>query len=149
MGALFRTADGAGISEIILSGYTPEPAKKGKLVLTAAEKELHKTALGAEETMPWRRAESLQHLLSELTKEGYILVALEQSEKSVDYRDWKPKGNTAVLIGNEVSGVDKEVLDQCDVILEIPMRGKKNSLNVSVASGIALYQITSRIERGE
>lgn len=142
VGALFRTADGAGVQEIILSGYTPIPPKKDALYLTDADKALKKTALGAEDSVSWRKVSSLARTLTLLKQGGYEIVALEQDERSVDYRKYRPRKKVALLLGNEVSGVDKRVLKQCDVILEIPMRGEKNSLNVSVAAGIALYQIT-------
>lgn len=147
MGAMFRTADGAGVSEIILSGYTPRPPKKDALYLTPADKALKKTALGAEETMPFRVVASVTRLITRLKKEGYHIVALEQDSQSVDYRHHCPENKVALIVGNEVSGVEEKILRQCDTILEIPMRGKKNSLNVSVAAGIALYQITSTIEK--
>lgn len=142
VGALFRTADGAGVEEIILSGYTPLPPKKGALYLTDADKALKKTALGAEDSVSWRKSVSLTRTLTLLKKNGYEIVALEQDEQSVDYRKYKPGKKVSLLLGNEVSGVDKRVLKRCDTIMEIPMRGEKNSLNVSVAAGIALYQIT-------
>jgi len=146
VGAMFRTADGAGIDEIILSGYTPAPPKKGALYLTDADKALRKTALGAEESVPWRKIISPTRFLNQLKKDAYETVALEQAEGSVDYRIYQPKKNVALIVGNEVVGVEKKVLKQCDTILEIPMRGKKNSLNVSVATGIALYQISSTMK---
>lgn len=147
VGAMFRTADGAGVSEIILSGYTPRPPKKDALYLTPADKALKKTALGAEETMPFRVVASVTRLITRLKKEGYHIVALEQDTRSVDYRHRYSEDKIALLVGNEVNGVEEQILRQCDTILEIPMRGKKNSLNVSVAAGIALYQITSTIEK--
>ncbi len=147
VGAMFRTADGAGVSEIILSGYTPCPPKKEALYLTPADKALKKTALGAEETVPFKVVASLPRLMTRLKKDGYEIVALEQDIRSVDYRHHYSEDKIALLVGNEVSGVAEKILRQCDTILEIPMRGKKNSLNVSVATGIALYQITSTIEK--
>lgn len=86
-------------------------------------------------------------LLGRLKKEGYTLVALEQSEKSIDYRSWQPSQGdlVALIVGNEVEGISKKTLEQCDAILELPMRGKKNSLNVSVAAGIALYHLSATI----
>lgn len=146
MGSLFRTADGAGVSEIILSGYSPLPPEEGKIYQSDADKAFRKTALGAEKTMPWRKVASLSRELKKLKEEGCKILALEQDDKSVPYDTILPKGSVALLIGNEVRGIDKKLLKHCDVILEIPMRGKKNSLNVSVAAGIALYQITSNIE---
>ncbi|OGI21848.1 MAG: hypothetical protein A2808_02800 [Candidatus Moranbacteria bacterium RIFCSPHIGHO2_01_FULL_55_24] len=144
VGAFFRTANGAGVEKIYLSGYTPTPSAK-KHFLSPAEKALRKTALGAEESVPWEKHEAVLPLLAELKARGYMLVALEQSEGSVDYRTALPAEKIALLVGNEVEGVPQEALRTCDMILEIPMRGNKNSLNVSVAAGIALYQITGTI----
>lgn len=147
VGALFRTADGAGVTHIILTGYTPAPPKKDALSLTAAEKAFQKTALGAGEHMPWKKSAALGKILSALRKEGYEIVALEQHATGTDYRKYVPQSSVALIVGNEVRGVDAKVLRQCDAIIEIPMRGKKNSLNVSVAAGIALYQIASTMEK--
>lgn len=152
VGALFRTADGAGVDHIILSGYTPCPhvlrtsVAGGPVYLTKAQKELAKTALGAEKNVSWEKKVSLGRIFTKLHQEKFEIVALEQHEKSIDYLKYVPKKNVALLVGNEVRGVDAKILKQCDVIMEIPMWGKKNSLNVSVASGIALYQISSTMK---
>lgn len=148
VGSMFRTADGAGVGQIILSGYSPCPPKAGALYLTDADKAFRKTALGAESTVPWKKVSSLPRLMTRLKQEGYALVALEQAPGSIDYREYRSTGKVALIVGNEVEGVESKILKRCDVILEIPMRGKKNSLNVSVATGIALYEILSTIERG-
>lgn len=147
VGSMFRTADGAGVSEVILSGYTPIPPRNDALYLTDADKAMKKTALGAEQTMPWRKVISIKRLVTHLRKEGYEIVALEQSKKSIDIRSYQLVKNVALFVGNEVGGVDEDILKCCDVILEIPMRGQKNSLNVSVATGIALYQIIGTMKR--
>ncbi len=147
VGSMFRTADGAGVDEIVLSGYSPVPPKKDALYITDADKALKKTALGAEESMVWKKVASLTRLINQLRKEGYEIVALEQHEGNTDYKTYVPKRKVALIVGNEVGGVAGKVLKNCDVILEIPMRGKKNSLNVSVATGIALYQILSTIKK--
>ncbi len=147
VGSMFRTADGAGVNQIVLSGYSPVPPKQSALYLTDADKALKKTALGAEESMAWKKALSLTRVINQLKKDGYEIVALEQNEQSIDYRAYVPKMKVALIVGNEVEGVMRAVLKKCDTILEIPMRGKKNSLNVSVATGIALYQIMSTIRK--
>lgn len=147
VGSMFRTADGAGVAEIILSGYTPVPPKKDALYLTDADKALRKTALGAEETMPWKRVASLTRCITQLKKDGYEVVALEQAVESTEYRKYRPKKKVALIVGNEIDGVVTKILRQCDVVLEIPMRGQKNSLNVSVAAGIALYQIIATMKK--
>jgi tRNA G18 (ribose-2'-O)-methylase SpoU len=140
VGAFFRTADGAGVEKIFLTGYTPVPASK-KFMLTTAEKQIQKTALGAEKTMLWEKRELLSELLSELKRDGYILYALEQDDKSVVYDQYPEAQKIALLVGNEVDGVPESLLEQADAILEIPMRGSKNSLNVSVATGVVLYEL--------
>lgn len=147
VGSMFRTADGAGVEEIILSGYTPCPPKKEALYLTDADKAFRKTALGAEISMPWKKVASLSRLMTRLHKAGYEIVALEQDANSIPYRTYRPGSRVALMVGNEVGGIAQKILKKCDAIIEIPMHGKKNSLNVSVATGIALYQITSTIKK--
>ncbi len=147
VGAMFRTADGAGVELLYLVGITPKPTKK-ELYLTDAEKTLKKTALGAEKTIPWKQVKTLPPLLRRLKKEGYTLLALEQAVGSVDYRTYQLEGKkVAVVVGNEVSGIDPKNQALCDVVIELPMRGKKNSLNVSVATGIALYHLSATMEK--
>lgn len=147
VGAIFRTADGAGVEKLYLIGITPQPPKN-ELYLSDAEKTLKKTALGAEKTVAWKHTKTLTPLLKHLKDKGYVLVALEQSDKSVDYREYQPHSSkVALIIGNEVEGVDQKVLEKVDAILELPMRGKKNSLNVAVACGIALYHLSATMEK--
>lgn len=160
VGACFRTADGAGVEKIFLTGYTPCPARVisrqrldvDKLYpahLTKSEKEIAKTALGAEKNILWEKSMRLAPVLKQLKEEGFETVALEQSKKSIDYRDYKPKRKVALLVGNEVRGIDNKILKQCDKIIAIPMKGKKESLNVSVAFGIASFDIAGKMERGK
>lgn len=155
VGSLFRTADGAGVGTIYLTGYTPRPAKLGRLVLSSAEKELHKTALGAEETVSWQYQRSLPTLIKKLRQSQVRLIALEQSQKSIDYRDLEVrlpserriiKSSLALLVGNEVTGLLPRELALTDTSIDLPMRGEKESLNVSVAGGIALYELQATIE---
>lgn len=141
VGSIFRTSDGAGVEKLYLTGYTPAPATDKDVYLTQAHKTLAKTALGAEKNISWEKGTRLAPVLTKLKQEGFEIIALEQDKNSMDYREYKPKGKTALLVGNEVKGVDKKVLGQCDRVIEIPMHGKKNSLNVSVAFGIAAYHV--------
>jgi tRNA G18 (ribose-2'-O)-methylase SpoU len=142
-GAIFRTADAIGASRIYLSGYTPAPLDRfGK-----PRADFAKCALGSEKTMPWESvggegddAGSPMPLIKALKKEGFRVVCVEQAEGSVDYKDFEPGEKALVIFGNEVSGVSKEVLDEADAVAEIPMRGLKESLNVSVSAGIILYR---------
>ncbi|MCD6149895.1 RNA methyltransferase [bacterium] len=145
VGSIFRTADGAGIEKIYLTGYSPAPASGKEAYLTSAQKMLAKTALGAEENVSWEKIKNLNDLMKRLKKDKFQIVALEQDENSVDYKKFKPEFPLALIAGNEVKGLDKRILRKCDKIIEIPMRGKKKSLNVSVATGIAGYEIKSKI----
>lgn len=142
VGSIFRTADGAGIEKIYLTGYSPAPAIKDSPYRTKAQKMLAKTALGAEKNVRWKKNKNLNVLIKKLKKEKFQVVALEQDEISVDYRNFKPNFPLALIVGNEVRGLDKRILKKCDKIIEIPMRGEKKSLNVSVATGIVGYKIT-------
>lgn len=137
VGAIFRTCDAAGIDKIYITGYTPAPLDRfGK-----KRNDIAKSALGAEETVPWEQKKSFSSLLSRLKKEGYQIIALEQYVKSIHYKKIKLGERNAFLVGNEVLGIDKKTLAKCDQIGEIPMKGKKESLNVSVSLGIFLYGV--------
>lgn len=137
MGAIFRTADAVGVNNIYLTGYTPTPLDRFGRVRS----DLHKVALGSEKMVVWEARENIFELIEELKKNSYEIVALEQSPNSVDYKSFKPKKDLTLIVGNEIEGVPKDVLELCDKIIEILMRGKKESLNVSVAAGIALFRI--------
>jgi len=145
VGAIFRTAEGFGISKIILSGYTPYPtlAKDSRLphISEKLTSQIHKTALGAEDLVPFEYTELPP--LSELKEQGFRIVGLEQAERSINLSDYRSPEKIALLIGEEVHGIETELLEQCEDILEIPMVGKKESFNVSVATGIALYALTN------
>lgn len=147
VGSIFRTADGAGVDEIYLSGYSPHPPDSMRVHMTQAHKMLVKTALGAEKSVSWKKVRSIGNVIDNLRKNGYQIVALEQSDESVDYRKFRPGKRTALIVGNEPRGVDRRILKKCDAVIEIPMRGKKDSLNVSVAFGIAAYELCSKIKR--
>lgn len=143
VGGIFRTADAIGIDKIYLTGYTPAPLDRfGK-----KRKDLIKTALGAEETVLWESKKNLLTLINKLKKENFKIIALEQDKNSVDYKNLKinlATENFALIVGTEVTGISKNILKKCDVIIEIPMKGKKESLNVSVATGIALFHILDK-----
>jgi 23S rRNA (guanosine2251-2'-O)-methyltransferase len=135
VGAMFRTADAAGIDKIYLTGYTPTPLDR----FGRKRKDLAKSALGAEEFVAWEAKKSILPLITKLKKDGFQIIAIEQDEKSIDYKKVKLKKKNAFLVGTEVTGIPKNVLQKCDLIAEIPMKGKKESLNVSVALGVALF----------
>ena len=137
MGSIFRTSDAAGIDEIFLCGYTPQPVDR----FNVPRKDLAKVALGAEKTIPWKYFEDVKECIGELKKNGYIIIAIEQASNSVDYKNVKLPEKVAFMFGNEPLGIDKEILDLCDIIVEIPMLGEKESLNVSVSAGIALFRM--------
>lgn len=144
VGAIFRTAEGFGVKKIILSGYTPYPKTLNDTRLPhIAEKltsQIHKTALGAEEIVDFEYVESPP--LVELKGDGYRVIALEQAETSITLPDYHAPQKVALLLGEEVHGIEPELLALCEDIIEIPMVGKKESFNVSVATGIALYQLS-------
>lgn len=144
VGAIFRTAEGFGISKIILSGYTPYPriAHDTRLphISEKLTKQISKTALGAEALVPFEYMQ--EPPLVELKQKGYRIVGLEQAENSTLISEYTPHENTALLLGEEVEGITPELIAQCDDIIEIPMVGKKESFNVSVAAGIAMYQLS-------
>ncbi|MFA5778041.1 MAG: TrmH family RNA methyltransferase [Candidatus Paceibacterota bacterium] len=137
VGAIFRTADAAGIDKIYLTGYTPAPLDR----FGRKRKDLAKSALGAEEFVPWEQKKNILTLLSKLKREKYKIIAIEQDKNSVDYKKVKTGERNAFIVGTEVSGIPKNILKKCDIIAEIPMRGKKESLNVSVATGIVLFRV--------
>jgi len=141
IGAIFRTADGMGASRIYLTGFSPSPKKEGAIREDSFQKMIAKTALGAEKSLAWEKKVRLGPLLRKLKIEGVQIVALEQGLKSVDYRKFKPQFPVALILGNEPKGIDQKILNWCDVIVEIPMRGQKNSLNVAVALAVAGYEM--------
>ena len=145
VGSIFRTAEGFGVEKIILSGYTPYPKLPIDTRLPHISEKLtsqiHKTALGAETMVPFEYSEQIQ--LNSLKNDGYRIVALEQNERSINLSEYKTPDKVALLIGEEVHGITNDLIEQCDDIIEIPMVGKKESFNVSVATGIALYQLTT------
>jgi len=137
VGSIFRTADACGMNKIYLIGYTPAPIDKFGRV----DKQIAKTALGAEKTVVWEKLEDVSRLLTKLKKDGFYLIAVEQDQHSIDYKEVKIKPKTAFVFGNEVEGLSKNILKKCDVIAEIPMKGEKESLNVSVSAGVVLFRI--------
>jgi len=148
VGSIFRTADAASFEKIYLCGITPTPLDRfGK-----KQKDLAKVALGAEDYVKWEKvgnspkANKTILLIKKLKKEGYQIIALEQDKRSIPYFKFKPKNKKiALILGDEVKGISKSILKYCDLIIEIPMYGKKESLNVSVAFGIAAYYIKTNL----
>jgi tRNA G18 (ribose-2'-O)-methylase SpoU len=138
VGSIFRTSDALGVNKIYLSGYTPAPVDRFQRVRS----DIAKVALGAEKAIPWEVVGDPKKLIKDLKKKKYKIIALEQSENSIDYKKLKLKNSPILfLVGTEVTGIEKSILDLCDEVIEIPMSGGKESLNVSVAFGIAGFRI--------
>lgn len=150
VGAMFRTADAAGIKKIYLTGYTPAPVDR----FGRKRGDLAKSALGAEEFVAWEQKKNIFPLLAKLKKEKsrtrassvrdrYLIIGIEQDKKSIDYKTIRLRSGqgNVFIVGAEVTGIPKNILKKCNIIAEIPMRGKKESLNVSVALGVALFRM--------
>jgi len=137
VGSIFRTADALGINQIILGGTTPTPVDR----FGRERKDIAKVSLGAEKSVVWKHETDVLKVVKKLKKEGYQIIAVEQAENSLDYKKVKIKNKVAFVMGAEVEGVAKNILKSADVIVEIPMLGQKESLNVSVSFGVALFRI--------
>ena len=141
VGSVFRTCDAFKIKKIFLCGITGMPPNK----------EIHKTALGATESVKWTYKESAIELIKELKNKNYEIIAIEQAEGSVLLRDFFiDKNNQYVLVfGNEVKGISQEIMDICNTAIEIPQYGTKHSLNISVCAGIVIWEIFNKIKRDD
>ncbi|TSC87021.1 MAG: tRNA/rRNA methyltransferase SpoU [Parcubacteria group bacterium Gr01-1014_8] len=135
VGSIFRSADAAGVERIFLSGYTPRPIDRFGRV----RKDIAKTALGAEHALPWKYCSSPAHLIKKLKRNGWRIVGVEQDTRSIDYRRFKQSKKTFFIFGNEIKGISSQLRNACDTLIEIPMHGSKESLNVAVAAGIILF----------
>jgi tRNA G18 (ribose-2'-O)-methylase SpoU len=131
VGSFFRTADGAGIERLYLSGITARPPKK----------QVSKTALGADERVPWIGVDDAAATIRVLHAAGYEIAAIETSVHAVDIFDWKPRFPVCVLFGHEVDGLPRDLLDLCDTHVRIPMLGLKHSLNVASAGAVVMYEL--------
>lgn len=147
VGSIFRSAEGFGVEKIICSGYTPYPVIEGDTRLPhLAEKltkQIHKTALGAETMVPFEHHEIIERWLE---KNKLPLIALEQSPDSIPLPLFAPPDELVLLLGEEVDGIRPDLLQQCQTTIEIPMKGNKESFNVSVASAIALYELNRSVD---
>ncbi len=132
VGSIFRTSDALGVDKIFLGGITPTPK----------DKRIEKTALGAEKTVLWEHLWQSWRIIAKLKKEGFAIAALEQAKGGVNLKDFKPKFPLALIAGSERKGVPDSLLKKADAIIEIPMAGNKESLNVAVALGIAAWEIS-------
>lgn len=135
VGSIFRTADAFLIECIFICGYTPPPTHRS----------VHKTALGAVDTVDWMQLENIENAIQQLKENGYVVYAIEQAEQSISLEKFTLSSNKkiAVVFGNEVTGVQDIVMQQCDGCIEIPQHGMKHSLNVSVAAGIVLWKLVN------
>lgn len=131
VGSFFRTADAVGLEKLLLSGITAFPPKKA----------ITKTALGAEETVPWQHSWEPEPLVATLRAANYEIAAIETSPHAVDLFDWRPRFPVCLVFGHETDGIRPEILAQCDTFVRIPMLGRKHSLNVATAGGVLLYEL--------
>jgi 23S rRNA (guanosine2251-2'-O)-methyltransferase len=136
-GAFFRTADAVGVEKLLLTGITAQPPKHA----------ITKTALGAEETVPWEHSWTPADLIHSLRTRDYEIAAIETSAHAVDLFDWMPRFPVCVVFGHETDGIRPELLSLCDTHVRIPMLGRKHSLNVATAGGVMLYELLRKYRR--
>ena len=136
VGSVFRTADGFRLEKIILVGFTATPPNK----------EMHKTALGATDTVSWEQVSDTEQAIEALKSSGYKVFAIEQAENAIMLNDFifDSGEKLALIFGNEVSGVEQETIDKCDGVIEIPQFGAKHSFNISVSAGIVLWHLVNQ-----
>lgn len=143
VGSLLRTADGLGVSQVYLCGYTPYPITKNDVrlphIAEKLTKQIAKTALGAEKSDFWSFQEDIMNCIDRLQQQGYTIVAIEQAAHSVTLPSFTPSDKVALLVGRETEGIESEILRKCDVVTEIPMFGNKESFNVVQAAAMAMY----------
>jgi tRNA G18 (ribose-2'-O)-methylase SpoU len=137
VGSIFRTSDAVGVGKIWICGITGHPPSSM----------ISKTALGAEDKVPWEYRSNIEELLKELQQNGFRIVLLEQIDKSIAYDEFIPTSPTCLIVGNEIEGVSNQILQYCDCAVEIEMVGLKNSLNVAVAFGVMAYQIRHHLKK--
>lgn len=145
VGSLLRTAEGLGARRVWLTGYTPYPLQKDDTrmphIAKKLDSQISKTALGAENLVKWKHQENIEPVISSLKAEGYIIAGLEQTPGSIKLPSYKSPEKIALILGREVEGIEPEIIKLCDITLEIPMSGKKESFNVVQAAAMALYHL--------
>lgn len=143
VGSILRTAEGLGVESVMLTGYTPYPLLENDSRITHEAKKINqriaKTALGAEKFVNWQYQANIMTTIQELRNHGYKIFALEQTTNSISLPRFHPPNMLALVIGNEVEGVEQKIIDFCDQSIEIPMQGKKESFNVVQAAAMSLY----------
>lgn len=149
VGSLLRSADCFGVEKVVISGYSPYPAvindERLPHIVSKQTAQIAKTALGAEKTLLISHTHNAQEALKLLRDDGYELVGLEQSPRSVTLESYRPTKAVALIVGREVEGIDDTIMSELNTIVEIPLFGHKESLNVATAAGIALYHIKTSI----
>ena len=138
IGSVFRTADAFAIEAVYLCGITAKPPHR----------EINKTALGATESVNWTYFEDTQTAVNKLKEDGWKVYAIEQTENSLMLNNFKPLSNEkiALIFGHEVKGVEQKVINQCDGVIEIPQKGTKHSLNISVSAGVVIWDLVSKLD---
>jgi 23S rRNA (guanosine2251-2'-O)-methyltransferase len=138
-----RTCEGLGIQEVLFTGYTPHPERpldsRMPHEVAKISRQIHKTALGAEQSQKWAYHENVDTVIGNYKHEGYVIAGLEQAPESVSLTAYEPPEKMVIILGREVEGLEPEIVAQCDVVLEIPMYGSKESYNVVQAAAMALY----------
>jgi 23S rRNA (guanosine2251-2'-O)-methyltransferase len=146
IGSLLRTAEGLGIKTVYLTGYTPYPKldhdERLPHIASKVDSQIHKTALGAEKFLEVLHVNDVFDLVSNLKADGYHICGLEQDKRSVVISKYEVPAKVALILGNEVTGIEPEILDLCDQIIELPMFGKKESFNVVQAAAMAMFYIS-------
>jgi 23S rRNA (guanosine2251-2'-O)-methyltransferase len=149
VGSIFRTCDGFGVQHLYISGYTPYPEVENDTrlphILQKLTADISKTALGAEKTVPFSYISHIASTLDAFKAHGYKIVGLEQDESAIALPEFTPSDKIILILGEEVDGISAELRQKCDQFIEIPMKGQKESFNVSVAAGIALYGLAYRL----
>lgn len=144
VGSIFRTSEGLGVNKLFLTGYSPYPRLENDNRLphlaTKISNAIDKTSLGSDKNIDWRHEDDILELIKNLKNLEFRVVALEQTKKSIDLSTYKTPAKIALILGNEVTGIEQEILALCDEHIEIPMLGKKESFNVVQAAAMTLYK---------
>jgi len=147
VGSMLRSADGFGVAKVYFTGYSPYPSQindeRMPHIRDKVDYQIHKTALGAEDSVAWEYKKDIKSTLNKLKKDGFLVVALEQTPAAITLGKFNSGQNITLVVGNEVDGLDQKTLALCDVHVEIQMRGQKESFNVAVAAAIAMYHFST------
>jgi tRNA G18 (ribose-2'-O)-methylase SpoU len=147
VGSLIRTCEGLGINRLYFTGYTPYPLSNNDPrmphLAQKIDKQIHKTALGAELDLDWKHIDDIEQLITDLKSDNFVICGLEQDKSSMNLADFTPPERIALILGREVEGIEASVIELCDQLIEIPMFGKKESFNVVQAAAMTLYHLVS------